>query len=545
MIDRFLAALHTLTFSQAPVERYLSCLDIWADLAERKNEGCRDYLRLYEYYFIVVVEKILCRIQYRFNWEELADIDRDSVDDDGQTQWDYYLSRCVEVIARVGELFPDDTLAQVAEAWSKCAETFLRGNSMLRTSEVSSEERDLRRDLASLTLAVGRTASFGALSRPPMANDHSSKLESRALELVTKLVTLASTGVQRNPVPSADLIEVHAQNLAALQAWCHWMAQRMGPSGELPATELVSRSAECAANAILAGAEWSAGRFGVGKAARVPHAAAHLFCTLTAVARLPRLWQNPNVSPLFSRGRDVLLALPEETGHLVARGLQNALLLGQAGEGSTPEAAWNERETLYASLLSSLVDQESLDTLGNVPGQCSDFARVSVAVRAWRLIADQLENGRGMGGRSKRALHACLVPHLNLALRLLPHLTVHPGMRSSSVVDHNTFARALARLGEDLRCHRLCNAISPGHGIHLSMAFSTNRRLSLSYGGGNQRNTEVKRMPVSSPRPLSLTFELEGPKSHEGQDSPTRGTTFTDGLILASSSVFILFFGGV
>ncbi|XP_071451131.1 exportin-6-A [Hetaerina americana] len=425
LVARLLPPLFALTFTQAPVERFLSCLDVWADLAERKSEGCGADVRLYEGALLGLVERILWRIQFRNNWRELEDIDSETVDDDGQTQWEHYLGRCIEVVARVGELFPDGTLGLIGEAWSGCAESYIQGHTMSSSSSGSSDHHHLRRDLASLTLAVGRAASLGALSRPPLMNDGASRLESRASELVSRLVSLASRGIQRSPVPPADLVEVHAQTLAALQAWCHWMAQRIGPTGDSRAAELVSQSAACAVNGIMAGAEWNSGRAAIGKAGRVPHAAAHLFCTLTAVARPPRLWQNPAVSPLFSRGRDVLLALPEETGHLVARGLQNSLLLAQAGEGTSLEGPWAEREALYGSLLSSLVDQESLGALGSQ--QNADYARVGVAVKAWRLLADQLENGRGMGGRSKRALHACLVPHLDLALRLLPHLTGHPG----------------------------------------------------------------------------------------------------------------------
>lgn len=74
----------------------------------------------------LLVAGILQKIQFRNDEvsKELNYLDNDSLDDDMLTEWQHYLTQCIETIALVAEAKPLQVFEQVYIEWSKPFEIF-------------------------------------------------------------------------------------------------------------------------------------------------------------------------------------------------------------------------------------------------------------------------------------------------------------------------------------------------------------------------------------------------------------------------------------
>ncbi|RLV89501.1 hypothetical protein DV515_00014837 [Chloebia gouldiae] len=212
-VVEFLALLFKYTFHQPTHEGYFSCLDIWT---------------LFLDYLTSKIKKVLNRIQFRYNQAQLEELDDETLDDDQQTEWQRYLRQSLEVVAKVMELLPTHAFSTLFPVLQDNLEVYLGLQQFVVTSGTGhrlniTAENDCRRlhcslrDLSSLLQAVGRLAEY-------FTGD----------VFAARLVKVTLYGSQiklyniETAVPSVlkpDLIDVHAQSLAALQAYAHWLAQ--------------------------------------------------------------------------------------------------------------------------------------------------------------------------------------------------------------------------------------------------------------------------------------------------------------------------------
>ncbi|MCJ8739399.1 hypothetical protein PDJAM_G00046660 [Pangasius djambal] len=241
----FLALLFKYTFNQPTHEGYLACLDIWSIFLDylttkiRSRLADRDSdLNRYKDALVLLLREVLNRIQFRLNQSQLEELDDETLDDDQQTEWQRYLRQSLEVVAKVMELLPSQTFSILFPVLQQDLEVYLGLQQFIITTRTSrrlniTAEADCRklhcalRDLSSLLQAVGRLAEF-------FTGDAFTARFNDALAIVQRLVEVTCYGSQISlydvemAVPSVlkpDLIDVHAQSLAALQAYSHWLAQ--------------------------------------------------------------------------------------------------------------------------------------------------------------------------------------------------------------------------------------------------------------------------------------------------------------------------------
>uniref|UniRef100_A0A672QHL7 Exportin-6-like n=1 Tax=Sinocyclocheilus grahami TaxID=75366 RepID=A0A672QHL7_SINGR len=369
----FLALLLKYTFNQPNHEGYLACLDIWSIFLDYLTTKIRSRLadsdsviNRYKDALVLLLREVLNRIQFRLNQSQLEELDDETLDDDQQTEWQRFLRQSLEVVARVMELLPSQTFSVLFPVLQEDLDIYLGLQQFIMRSGTSrrlniTAEADCRklhcalRDLSSLLQAVGRLAEF-------FTGDVFSARFNDALAIVQRLVEVSCYGSQISlydvemAVPSVlkpDLIDVHAQSLAALQAYSHWLAPFCGEvQRQQEQTQFVDliRSSMAATTPLIN--------------AKVPEklllSACHLLVSMATTVRPVFLVSLPAAQNIFSLiTENHNHRLPQEAHVLVCRALSNMLLLPWP---SLPEAEqqWQSRSANHTRLLSSLTQQYRL-----------------------------------------------------------------------------------------------------------------------------------------------------------------------------------------
>uniref|UniRef100_A0A4W4GQB2 Importin N-terminal domain-containing protein n=1 Tax=Electrophorus electricus TaxID=8005 RepID=A0A4W4GQB2_ELEEL len=369
----FLALLFKYTFNQPTHEGYLSCLEIWSIFLDylttkiRSRLADRDsVLNRYKDALVLLLREVLNRIQFRLNQSQLEELDDETLDDDQQTEWQRYLRQSLEVVAKVMELLPSQTFSILFPVLQEDLDIYLGLQQFIVTTGTNrrlniTAEADCRRlhcalrDLSSLLQSVGRLAEF-------FTGDVFTARFTDARAIVQRLVEVTCYGSQISlydvemAVPSVlkpDLIDVHAQSLAALQAYSHWLAQFCSEvqrqQDQTQFVDLITSSMAATTPLINA---------------KVPEklllSACHLLVSMATTVRPVFLVSLPAVQNVFNLiTENQNHRLPQEAYVLVCRALSNMLLLPWP---SLPEAEqqWPSRSTSHARLISTITHQYRL-----------------------------------------------------------------------------------------------------------------------------------------------------------------------------------------
>ena len=219
----------------------------------------------------------------------------------------------------------------------------------------------------------------------------------------------------------------HAQTLAALKAWCHWLSQLHKLSLEDKAYEgeckdLISR--------IMVAVSPVLKDQGVGKnRSLLVHSAAHFLVTLTGSVRPPSIWKLKEFTELYSTLPHLVLS-DSEDHRLMVRALSNVLLLPWPG---IVDQRWDERQLHLKKFLHDLTD--TLRNVRHIP----DFATNNSAkeqvkphiIHTLRLIKDLCDNVREEGNATKKLCYDCIQEYVQIVLWLLPTYVYNPSSGAS------------------------------------------------------------------------------------------------------------------
>ncbi|KAA0706153.1 Exportin-6 [Triplophysa tibetana] len=431
----FLALLFKYTFNQPSREGYLACLEIWSIFLDylttkiRSRLADRDsVMNRYKDALVLLLREVLNRIQFRINQSELEELDDETLDDDQQTEWQRYLRQSLEVVAKVMELLPSQTFSVLFPVLRENLDIYLGLQQFIVTSGTSrrlniTAEADCRRlhcalrDLSSLLQAVGRLAEF-------FTGDVFSGRFNDALTIVQRLVEVSCYGSQISlydvemAVPSVlkpDLIDVHAQSLAALQAYSHWLAQFCSEAQrqqhQTQFVDLITSSMAATTPLINA---------------KVPEklllSACHLLVSMATTVRPVFLMSLPAVQNIFNMiTENHNHRLPQEAHVLVCRALSNMLLLPWP---SLPEAEqqWPSRSANHARLINSLTQQYRL--LPRPPDHhptSKDVIQQTVCV-----LKDLVDSISGEATKSRQICYHSLQESVQVTLALFPRFIQQP-----------------------------------------------------------------------------------------------------------------------
>uniref|UniRef100_A0A7M4E1U5 Exportin 6 n=1 Tax=Crocodylus porosus TaxID=8502 RepID=A0A7M4E1U5_CROPO len=375
-VVEFLALLFKYTFHQPTHEGYFSCLDIWTLFLDYLTNKIKSrladkeaVLNRYEDALVLLLTEVLKRIQFRYNQAQLEELDDETLDDDQQTEWQRYLRQSLEVVAKVMELLPTHAFSTLFPVLQDNLEVYLGLQQFVVTSGTGhrlniTAENDCRRlhcslrDLSSLLQAVGRLAEY-------FIGDVFAARFNDALTVVERLVKVTLYGSQiklyniETAVPSVlkpDLIDVHAQSLAALQAYSHWLAQfysEIHRQNSEQFISLVSTALEAIIPLIsskVSSSEW----LNDAVQEKLLLSSCHLLVSLATTVRPVFLISIPAVQKVFNRITDTSAQrLPDKAQVLVCRALSNVLLLPWPNLPEC-EQQWAVRSTNHTSLISAL-----------------------------------------------------------------------------------------------------------------------------------------------------------------------------------------------
>uniref|UniRef100_A0A4W2GJS4 Exportin-6 n=1 Tax=Bos indicus x Bos taurus TaxID=30522 RepID=A0A4W2GJS4_BOBOX len=365
-VVEFLTLLFKYTFHQPTHEGYFSCLDIWTLFLDyltskiKSRLGDKEaVLNRYEDALVLLLTEVLNRIQFRYNQAQLEELDDETLDDDQQTEWQRYLRQSLEVVAKVMELLPTHAFSTLFPVLQDNLEVYLGLQQFIVTSGSGprlniTAENDCRRlhcslrDLSSLLQAVGRLAEY-------FTGDVFAARFSDALTVVERLVKVTLYGSQiklyniETAVPSVlkpDLIDVHAQSLAALQAYSHWLAQYCSEAHRQNTQQfvsLISTTMDAITPLITTKVQ-----------DKLLLSACHLLVSLATTVRPVFLISIPAVQKVFNRITDASAQrLVDKAQVLVCRALSNILLLPWPNLPEN-EQQWPVRSMNHASLISAL-----------------------------------------------------------------------------------------------------------------------------------------------------------------------------------------------
>ncbi|XP_063286607.1 exportin-6 isoform X3 [Pelobates fuscus] len=432
-VVEFLSLLFKYTFHQPTHEGYLSCLDIWALFLDYLTNKIRNRLEdreailsRYEDALTLLLTEVLNRIQFRYNQTQLEELDDETLDDDQQTEWQRYLRHSLEVVAKIMELLPTHAFSTLFAALQENLDVYLGLQQCIVTNGADQRlnvtaENDCRRlhcslrDLSSLLQAVGRLAEY-------FIGDVFEARFNDALTVVERLVKVTLYGSQiklynmETAVPSVlkpDLVDVHAQSLAALQAYSHWLArfysevQRQNPEQFI---SIISTAMEALPPLISTKVQ-----------EKLLLSACHLLVSIATTVRPVFLINIPAVQKVFSRVTDSSAQrLPEEAQVLLCRALSNVLLLPWPNVTET-EQQWAERSNHHTNLLSALTREYRL-LKGSAPparkGQIEATKRV--ICQTLSVLRDIVENISGEGTKSRQICYQSIQEAAQLSLALFP-----------------------------------------------------------------------------------------------------------------------------
>ena len=108
----FLSLLFQFTFLQKSPEAILACLEVWAAVCDylegSKEAGKVEVIGRYTEALAALVSELLRRMH-----AVLANLDDDRIGEDGITEWQAFLNACLELVMRIAELLPEETMATV------------------------------------------------------------------------------------------------------------------------------------------------------------------------------------------------------------------------------------------------------------------------------------------------------------------------------------------------------------------------------------------------------------------------------------------------
>uniref|UniRef100_A0AAX7VDS7 Importin N-terminal domain-containing protein n=1 Tax=Astatotilapia calliptera TaxID=8154 RepID=A0AAX7VDS7_ASTCA len=452
-IVEFLALLFKYTFNQPTHEGYFACLDIWSvflDFLTTKIKSRlpdrESVLNRYKDALGLLLREVLNRIQFRCNQAQLEELDDETLDDDQQTEWQRYLRQSLEVVAKVMELLPSYAFSTLFPVLQENLDVYLGLQQFIVTTGTSrrlniTAENDCRRlhcslrDLSSLLQAVGRLAEY-------FIGDIFAARFSDALAVVERLVEVTCYGSQTSlydletAVPSVlkpDLIDVHAQALAALQAYSHWLAQFY--------SEVHSQNQSQFINLIKSAIDASSPLITTKVPEKLMLSACHLMVSITSTVRPVFLVTLPAVQNIFNliTTQNQTRRLPQEAHMLVCRALSNMLLLPWPNLPES-EQQWQTRSSNHASLLAALTREYLTFCPPNYV-----FSRVVKAViqQTLPVLRDIVDSVSSESTKSRQICYQSLQESVQVSLTHFPVFIQQPDVTDEMLAFFLTLFQAL------------------------------------------------------------------------------------------------------
>ncbi|XP_018802628.1 PREDICTED: exportin-6 [Bactrocera latifrons] len=201
LLESFLKSLYCCTISKNGALDFMEKLEIWTPIIKGLMLSSKQN-RYNDVLYQLVVE-IMRRILFEFNKSELELLDNELIEENTQTEWQQFLSQCIECIALVGESRPNAVFAQVSAHWSRPHVYLLSLESDLDSGKLYELGRKLKsqsfnehlRDLSTVCQAVVRLSPLLDINSPEVGAEVTSQLKLLTENLLTLLKFFTSNKI--------------------------------------------------------------------------------------------------------------------------------------------------------------------------------------------------------------------------------------------------------------------------------------------------------------------------------------------------------------
>lgn len=399
-INTLLEILYHHTFQQcSTVNGYLRCLEVWIVLLESSQS---QYVTIAH----ALAERVLQKISFKIEARTLKFLDTENLDENEETEWQHFLRCNIECLAKIADISPVPIFTLLYRSWREALGVFGElGNAvsngqvlLLNENEASSVHAHLR-DLASTTQALARL--YTIFSTDQTNSDHV-LIEELIVQTLEACAFARDNQLFRAALQPAeivlDLIEVHSQLLASLQAWCHWICRQ----SEKVRETLSERCIQSCLWALTYTSPCDA------PPANLIHSAAHLLQSITAILK-PNLWEQSLFTDLLCT--QVYPHLKPDTVKVLRRALTNGIIL--------PPGDNAMRQRLMNVLVATLSEPLGVEGQSMPPDSI-----VSSSVINLKQLLDDCSSSSTI---IKKLVHSSLEQSVKRILELLPHFIRNQG----------------------------------------------------------------------------------------------------------------------
>ncbi|XP_064637974.1 exportin-6-like isoform X2 [Lineus longissimus] len=367
----FLSLLFKYTFKQPTNDGFFACLDIWcvfldyiSTMLKARHLESNNILTRYKDPMAMLLTQVLHKCQFRYNQSQLDELDDETLDEDSETEWQHFLRQCLELIAKVAELMPTETFRILLEPLGEYSdiylglEQFIANGVQGRRLNITAENECRRlhctmRDLSSLLQALGRLGTHFIGEHFADRFGDAQALVERLIRLVvygTKLKLYEVNSVAQNVLQS-DFIEVHAQALATLKAYSHWLSQfGMQSQSHNDHKEKFFTIMSTVIDSLLP-------LFEKDVPEKIVQSAAHLMVSVCITIRPPFLLQIPDIQKFFSAAsQGSCCSFSNDVQTLIYRSLSHYLILPWPNITESDQQ-WADRSTMHQTFMKQLTSQ--------------------------------------------------------------------------------------------------------------------------------------------------------------------------------------------
>ncbi|CAG9773890.1 unnamed protein product [Ceutorhynchus assimilis] len=222
----FLSKFFTYTMYLSSVECFQHCLGVWAVFFKQiKPNNTEKYLDL----FSSLGSSLINKIQFSYNYQQLMGIDMVNVDQDNKSEWQYFLGFTVEIISKVAQFAPLQTINLILGSWNLYNMEYNKCE-IYNNSETEHLVYILR-DFATLTFTLASLAHHFYLSENEVLHKTATPIIYSLIEDTVKSasnyrkIKLQILRINNHQL-TLSFIDVESELLSSLKTWLCWMETR-------------------------------------------------------------------------------------------------------------------------------------------------------------------------------------------------------------------------------------------------------------------------------------------------------------------------------
>ncbi|CAG0919518.1 unnamed protein product [Notodromas monacha] len=428
------------TVKLSPPEKMFAAFEIWtsylefvyADIEQEERTGTQLEDHSFHsgaYCLKTLADKILEHVQFKHNFETLDSLDNLTIDENGYTEWTFFVKECIEMLAKISAVTPQYAVHAITLPLEAALKVYLQLETtvaeengkrwlMVTADHECQKLHRLLRDLATFLQAAGRFGEF-------FVGDYFRNRFSCSIGIFTMLCETAAMGARVKfyatdvvlPDLKSDFEEAMAQSLAALRPWCRYLADSVLEHQTVPPDFIQDRLIQ-AKMPLEDYEKFVSMIFHAAVACITPDApvkisqsAGQLLCSLTKTVHPLQVMESEVMKSLVERlpagGFD------RATELLVYRSVANSILSTSNKKGMDPQ--WTlKRDQLQAFVRSLTGDYLSMTGVVDLGPET-----LQSIGRAVEFITDLVVNVEDDSTSVKGAVFFCIQPHLAVALHLL------------------------------------------------------------------------------------------------------------------------------